>query len=105
MEEYRGKIRERIENYYNWEWVTAYYEALFYALKQDQGVQSYDEYICSSHKEYSTVIESDHEVKVGRINVLGVQVSALNMPLAIEQLLRAVDENRSGYVCVTGFME
>lgn len=102
VEAYRGKIRERIENYYNWEWVTAYYEALFYALKQDQAVQSYDKYICSSHEECTTVKGSDYERNIGRINVLGVKVSALNMPLAIEQLLRAVDENRSGYVCVTG---
>ncbi len=37
-----------------------------------------------------------------RVNVLGVGVSVLNLPGAINQLTRAVAERRKGYVCVTG---
>lgn len=41
-------------------------------------------------------------MKLERINVLGVGISVLNLPLAVEQLAGAVRENRKGYVCVTG---
>jgi N-acetylglucosaminyldiphosphoundecaprenol N-acetyl-beta-D-mannosaminyltransferase len=37
-----------------------------------------------------------------RANVLGVGVHALNMPLAIEHVDRAISENKKGYICVTG---
>lgn len=36
------------------------------------------------------------------MNVLGVGVSVLNLPGAINALTRAVQERRKGYVCVTG---
>ena len=41
-------------------------------------------------------------MKTDRVNVLGVGISVLNLPLAVEQLASAVRENRKGYVCVTG---
>ena len=42
------------------------------------------------------------EQKIPRVNVLGVGVSALNLPLAVEAVDDAVRERRKGYICVTG---
>lgn len=36
------------------------------------------------------------------VNVLGVGVSAINIPDALERITRALAEKRKGYVCVTG---
>jgi N-acetylglucosaminyldiphosphoundecaprenol N-acetyl-beta-D-mannosaminyltransferase len=40
--------------------------------------------------------------KIQRINVLGVGVSAINMPLAVAEVERWITEGRREYVCVTG---
>jgi glycosyltransferase involved in cell wall biosynthesis len=45
VEGYRQKVTSRIENYYNWEWVTSFYEDLFRRLKERQSFIQYDEYI------------------------------------------------------------
>jgi len=44
---YRKKVRERIGNYYNWEWVTTYYEALFDSLGGKDRFQPYDDFVRS----------------------------------------------------------
>jgi N-acetylglucosaminyldiphosphoundecaprenol N-acetyl-beta-D-mannosaminyltransferase len=36
------------------------------------------------------------------VNVLGVAVSPVNMALALEQIIQAVEHKQKGYVCVTG---
>jgi N-acetylglucosaminyldiphosphoundecaprenol N-acetyl-beta-D-mannosaminyltransferase len=38
----------------------------------------------------------------GRVNILGVGVSALNMDLAMRETERLLDRGQDGYVCVTG---
>jgi N-acetylglucosaminyldiphosphoundecaprenol N-acetyl-beta-D-mannosaminyltransferase len=42
------------------------------------------------------------EKKISRVNVLGIGISALNLDLAVEEVRRAVEQGRKGYVCVTG---
>ena len=37
-----------------------------------------------------------------RVNVLGVGISALNLPLAVQAVDAALREKRKGYICVTG---
>jgi len=37
-----------------------------------------------------------------RVNVLGVGISVLNLPSALEAIAAAVRERRKGYICVTG---
>ncbi|MGA2747426.1 MAG: WecB/TagA/CpsF family glycosyltransferase [Verrucomicrobiota bacterium] len=37
-----------------------------------------------------------------RANVLGVAVSAINIPLALEKIGEALDKKEKGYICVTG---
>jgi N-acetylglucosaminyldiphosphoundecaprenol N-acetyl-beta-D-mannosaminyltransferase len=39
---------------------------------------------------------------VPRINVLGIGISALNLPLAVDVIDQALREKKKGYVCVTG---
>ena len=45
VEGYRSKVVSRIENYYNWEWVTSFYEDLFQRLKEKRPLAQYDEYV------------------------------------------------------------
>jgi glycosyltransferase involved in cell wall biosynthesis len=45
VEGYRKKVTSRIENYYNWEWVTSFYEDLFLRLKEKRTPIQYDEFI------------------------------------------------------------
>src|ERR1700750_1959624 len=40
--------------------------------------------------------------KPGRVNILGVGVSAINMELAIRETEQLLDRGGQGYVCVTG---
>jgi glycosyltransferase involved in cell wall biosynthesis len=42
---FRGKVRSRIEQYYNWEWITEFYEDLFVRLISKETLISYDEYL------------------------------------------------------------
>ncbi|MBC8207255.1 MAG: glycosyltransferase [Kiritimatiellaeota bacterium] len=42
---FRAKVTSRIENYYNWEWVTSFYEDLFQRLKEKRPLAQYDEYV------------------------------------------------------------
>jgi N-acetylglucosaminyldiphosphoundecaprenol N-acetyl-beta-D-mannosaminyltransferase len=39
---------------------------------------------------------------MNRVNVLGVGVSVLNLPAAVDQIAGAVRSRRKGYICVTG---
>jgi glycosyltransferase involved in cell wall biosynthesis len=48
VEAYRGKIRSRIEKFYNWEWVTSFYEDLFSRLILSQDKVQYDKFIENS---------------------------------------------------------
>jgi glycosyltransferase involved in cell wall biosynthesis len=41
---FRERVRSRIENYYNWEWVTDFYEDLFRRMVQKEGLISYDDF-------------------------------------------------------------
>ena len=41
-------------------------------------------------------------VKIERVNVLGVGVSAINLDLARRAFLEAIQSKRKGYVCITG---
>lgn len=46
---------------------------------------------------------SKHCYEAGdRVNVLGVGISVLNLPAALDALAQAIAERRKGYVCVTG---
>jgi hypothetical protein len=45
VEAYRSKVVSRIETYYNWEWVTSFYEDLFLRLVGKQPLISYDEFL------------------------------------------------------------
>jgi glycosyltransferase involved in cell wall biosynthesis len=42
---YRSRARSRIEQYYNWEWVTAFYEDLFGRMLRREPLTSYDEFL------------------------------------------------------------
>lgn len=41
-------------------------------------------------------------LNIPRINVLGVGISALNIPLAVQAIDQALREKRKGYICITG---
>ena len=45
---YRKRVRSRIENYYNWEWITDFYEDLFGRLKARRALVSYDDFLLAS---------------------------------------------------------
>ena len=45
VDAFRNKIQSRIENYYNWEWVTSFYEDLFRRMLKASPLVSYDEYV------------------------------------------------------------
>lgn len=45
---YRDKVRIRIQNYYNWEWITDFYEDLFKRLSLNENLISYDDFINSN---------------------------------------------------------
>ncbi len=42
---YRNKVRSRIDGYYNWDWVTTFYEDLFCRMVRKDNLISYDEYL------------------------------------------------------------
>jgi N-acetylglucosaminyldiphosphoundecaprenol N-acetyl-beta-D-mannosaminyltransferase len=39
---------------------------------------------------------------IDRVNVLGVGISVLNLQTALAEMVRAIQERRKGYICVTG---
>ncbi|MGH9564325.1 MAG: WecB/TagA/CpsF family glycosyltransferase [Terracidiphilus sp.] len=43
-----------------------------------------------------------NQTALGRVNILGVGVHAIDMNRAVEQVCEAIDRGRKGYVCVTG---
>jgi N-acetylglucosaminyldiphosphoundecaprenol N-acetyl-beta-D-mannosaminyltransferase len=45
---------------------------------------------------------SDKAAAIGRVNVLGVGISAINMDLALKAIAGAVERREKGYICVTG---
>jgi glycosyltransferase involved in cell wall biosynthesis len=47
IDKYRGRVRQRIEQYYNWEWVVSFYEELFEAVIKSDDLSSYDHYVNS----------------------------------------------------------
>ena len=49
VDEYRGKVRARIERFYNWEWITDFYEELFRRLVAREQPESYDDYLARVH--------------------------------------------------------
>ena len=48
---YRKRVRSRIENYYNWDWITDFYEDLFGRLKAGRTLSSYDEFLSAGKLE------------------------------------------------------
>ncbi|XTR51863.1 WecB/TagA/CpsF family glycosyltransferase [Pseudarthrobacter sp. So.54] len=36
-----------------------------------------------------------------RVDILGIRISAVNMPQALDRLIRHIGDGRRGYVCVT----
>jgi glycosyltransferase involved in cell wall biosynthesis len=49
---FRKKSRSRIEQYYNWEWLTDFYEDLFMRMVLKKKLISYDEYLSTRTKTY-----------------------------------------------------
>ena len=49
VEATRCKVVERIQSYYNWEWITEFYLDLFQRLKSGQPGISYDNYLQTQH--------------------------------------------------------
>ncbi len=45
VEAYRAQAASRINTYYQWDWITAYYEDLFTRMKQEAPLLSYDDYL------------------------------------------------------------
>jgi glycosyltransferase involved in cell wall biosynthesis len=45
VESYRNKVTQRIQEYYNWEWVTSFYEDLFYRMLNGNKLISYDKFL------------------------------------------------------------
>jgi glycosyltransferase involved in cell wall biosynthesis len=45
VESFRRRVVSRIEQYYNWEWITSFYEDLFQRLKERRPFIQYDEFI------------------------------------------------------------
>jgi len=45
VKKYRKRVVERIRSYYNWELITEFYEDLFYRLKKNKSMISYDEFL------------------------------------------------------------
>lgn len=41
-------------------------------------------------------------MKISRFNVLGIGISAINLEMAKQAILEALQERRKGYICVTG---
>jgi hypothetical protein len=44
----RGRVRQRIERYYNWEWITAFYEDLFTRMLHKQPLIGYDAFLAGN---------------------------------------------------------
>ncbi|HBY02541.1 MAG TPA: glycosyl transferase family 1 [Rikenellaceae bacterium] len=42
---FRDKVRTRIQNYYNWEWITDFYEDLFKKIYLNENLVSYDDFL------------------------------------------------------------
>lgn len=48
VQTFRDKVRTRIQNYYNWEWITDFYEDLFKRLYMNENLISYDDFLNSN---------------------------------------------------------
>ena len=48
VEAFRARAASRIEKYYHWDWIAAFYENLFVRLKQGSPLVSYDDYLQSA---------------------------------------------------------
>lgn len=49
VQTFRDKVRTRIQQYYNWEWITDFYEDLFKRLYLNENLISYDDFLNSKH--------------------------------------------------------
>ena len=47
VQSYRDRVTSRIENYYNWEWVTSFYEDMFERLIKKEPVIQYSEFVAN----------------------------------------------------------
>ena len=45
VQTFRDKVRFRIQNYYNWEWITDFYEDMFKRIYQNETLLSYDDFL------------------------------------------------------------
>ena len=98
--DYRKKVKSRIKSYYNWEWVTNFYEITFENILKNEKLISYDDFIEIEKKDVGRKI-NDIDFNE-RINVLGIGISPLNLKTTIQILLKARMNDIKGYVCVTG---
>lgn len=104
----RDRAQQRIENYYNWEWITGFYEDLFDRMVRSRRLVSYDTYLDAQGVAGVAAPAPAPRHPLSRTNVLGVGVHALDMPEAVDSIVEAAREGRRGYVCVTsvhGVME
>jgi glycosyltransferase involved in cell wall biosynthesis len=49
VQAFRDKVRARIQNYYNWEWITNFYEDLFKRINLNEHFISYDDFLNLNH--------------------------------------------------------
>ncbi len=100
---FRTRVRSRIERYYNWEWVTDFYEDLFQRMLERCPTQSYDDFLSAAqHQELSATAESRSRAPVPpRVNVLGVGIHALDQAGATRRIVDAASAGRVGYVTCT----
>ena len=87
VEEFRKKATSRIKKYYNWEWVTSFYETIFENLIFGKKAISYDAFI-----EIENDISKSSSDKINfddKVNVLGIGINTLNLKKTIQILLKA----------------
>ena len=97
---YKKQVTSRIKHYYNWEWITYFYEILFEKIITGETPISYDKFL-EKENEFD-IYNINQYVEKERINVLGVGVSPLNLNDTVQVLLKSRYNGISGYVCVTG---
>lgn len=100
VKSFKEKVTSRIKNYYNWEWITYFYEVLFEKICLAETPISYDEFL-EKENEFN-IYNVNQYVEKERINILGVGVSPLNLNDTVQVLLKSRYNGISGYVCVTG---
>jgi hypothetical protein len=61
---FRSVARSRIQEFYNWEWITDFYVDMFTRMMNDERLISYDEFLKMKRAETSGCGESKYESKV-----------------------------------------